>query len=98
MRLSLLLVEDGGHRLRLHFEMRRTLFFTFFVKLLKVALNEAGVDGLARTDRVRHQRRQERHVGDDAAHIGLSRVRRLRFRAQPRGFAAYAITFASIAS
>ena len=42
-----------------------------FRQLLQLAFDEAGVDGIGAHLGVRHQRRQERDVGDDAANVGL---------------------------
>ena len=40
-------------------------------QVLQFAFDEAGVDGVGADVRMRHQRRQEGNVGDDAANVGL---------------------------
>ncbi len=40
-------------------------------QVLQFTFDEAGIDGIGAHVRVRHQRRQERNVGDDAANIGV---------------------------
>ena len=40
-------------------------------QVLQFALDEAGIDGIGAHIGMRHQRRQERNIGDDAADVGF---------------------------